>query len=579
MLSRELEVSGLVGSAIIGPEGDQHQGRIVDEDNEGTRLRGSSRMESGLAAGSGEEGLCARCAEQRNALTTRERPGVGLSPDIIPTAHNTAPARRTSPSASAPVPIVTSNPNPNPNSSPNSNQADYPSFVPPSYFSPGMIQSIPSTSSTAYTQILTPVARHGDGAVAIAEPIIVDTDEIADGEQTQPSKYPYNPTPSPPPVIHNARVEEPVRYTHRAGPSTIPTRQSYTEHLPNPLLDIGRLRRPSQGRGTLYPGSIFRGKQTSGRSSYEVEVRILDVDFPMSTLSGYLSISHLTDTHPKLTTFFSGEIVGEQYGFLTGTRYYAQATEQDDLRHWSRFDRFHQVRNELRRPGLTMSEKERVIPSSSDTAAAGPTERERPFVFMRWKERFLVPDHKVRDISGASFAGFYYLQLELEDPAPVPVGLGAGGPSSAGRKSETVYLNGRPGARGAGGRRTSSSGMGDVGPMRRFGMPFVPPGFEPPGSTPVVGASTDRAEAPRSTLPTPPPGFAPATTAPQANATTTTNTTTATNGARPSVGDRTRSGRKSERDVYTGSGVPVLKGYYFHHQNSEPYVAPHLIRA
>lgn len=31
------------------------------------------------------------------------------------------------------------------------------------------------------------------------------------------------------------------------------------------------------------------------------------------------------------------------------------------------------------------------------------------FVFMRWKEHFLVPDHTIKDISGASFAGFYYI--------------------------------------------------------------------------------------------------------------------------------------------------------------------------
>ena len=31
------------------------------------------------------------------------------------------------------------------------------------------------------------------------------------------------------------------------------------------------------------------------------------------------------------------------------------------------------------------------------------------FVFMRWKEHFLVPDHKIKDINGASFAGFYYI--------------------------------------------------------------------------------------------------------------------------------------------------------------------------
>lgn len=33
-------------------------------------------------------------------------------------------------------------------------------------------------------------------------------------------------------------------------------------------------------------------------------------------------------------------------------------------------------------------------------------------MFMRWKEQFLIPEHKVRDINGASFAGFYYISLQ-----------------------------------------------------------------------------------------------------------------------------------------------------------------------
>ena len=28
---------------------------------------------------------------------------------------------------------------------------------------------------------------------------------------------------------------------------------------------------------------------------------------------------------------------------------------------------------------------------------------------MRWKEHFLVPDHRVKTITGASFEGFYYI--------------------------------------------------------------------------------------------------------------------------------------------------------------------------
>ena len=30
-------------------------------------------------------------------------------------------------------------------------------------------------------------------------------------------------------------------------------------------------------------------------------------------------------------------------------------------------------------------------------------------IFMRWKEHFLVPNHRVRTIHGASFEGFYYI--------------------------------------------------------------------------------------------------------------------------------------------------------------------------
>ncbi len=31
---------------------------------------------------------------------------------------------------------------------------------------------------------------------------------------------------------------------------------------------------------------------------------------------------------------------------------------------------------------------------------------------MRWKEAFLVPDHRIKTVSGASFAGFYYIVFQ-----------------------------------------------------------------------------------------------------------------------------------------------------------------------
>ncbi|KAF9993617.1 hypothetical protein BGZ80_003956 [Entomortierella chlamydospora] len=35
--------------------------------------------------------------------------------------------------------------------------------------------------------------------------------------------------------------------------------------------------------------------------------------------------------------------------------------------------------------------------------------KDKDVIFMRWKEHFLVPDHRVEGINGASFAGFYYI--------------------------------------------------------------------------------------------------------------------------------------------------------------------------
>ncbi|KAH8864838.1 Vacuolar import and degradation protein 24 [Schistosoma japonicum] len=33
-------------------------------------------------------------------------------------------------------------------------------------------------------------------------------------------------------------------------------------------------------------------------------------------------------------------------------------------------------------------------------------------IFMRWKEKFIVPDPGLKHIEGASFAGFYYIGLQ-----------------------------------------------------------------------------------------------------------------------------------------------------------------------
>uniref|UniRef100_A0A915I7U4 Glucose-induced degradation protein 4 homolog n=1 Tax=Romanomermis culicivorax TaxID=13658 RepID=A0A915I7U4_ROMCU len=144
-------------------------------------------------------------------------------------------------------------------------------------------------------------------------------------------------------------------------------------------------------RSLLYTGSRFVGQQTSKGNGYDVEVILQHVDEPNAYLCGYLKIKGLTDEFPDLTTFFQGEIIGAKHPFLTRKW---DADEDIDRKHWSKFGAFDQFSKNFNTDDFAYS-----ILQTSD------------YVFMRWKEQFLIPDHRVRDLHGASFAGFYYILL------------------------------------------------------------------------------------------------------------------------------------------------------------------------
>ncbi len=99
----------------------------------------------------------------------------------------------------------------------------------------------------------------------------------------------------------------------------------------------------------------------------------------------------LTEDHPTLTTYFEGEIIGTRYSFFTQHDDWG-ANSKVDLSHWSKFDAFRPYQKQAKKGSV-------VIP---DVA-------QKEHIFMRWKEHFLVPDHRVRTIHGASFEGFYYI--------------------------------------------------------------------------------------------------------------------------------------------------------------------------
>ncbi|OHW99460.1 vacuolar import and degradation protein [Colletotrichum incanum] len=133
------------------------------------------------------------------------------------------------------------------------------------------------------------------------------------------------------------------------------------------------------------------GSDFSNMRVYDVQVEIKHVDLRESFLCGYLRIQGLTEDHPTLTTYFEGEIIGTKYSFITNHESWG-ATDKIDLNHWAKFNAFRPFQKQARKGPVVIR----------DVA-------QRENIFMRWKEHFLVPDHRVRTISGASFEGFYYI--------------------------------------------------------------------------------------------------------------------------------------------------------------------------
>jgi len=148
-------------------------------------------------------------------------------------------------------------------------------------------------------------------------------------------------------------------------------------------------KQPGITTSLLYNGSRFIGHQKSKGSQYDVEVVLQHVDEENAYMCGYLKIKNLTDEYPEMVTFFDGEIISEKHPFLTRKW---DADEDVDKRHWSKFLAFCRYNKTFNSDNFDYKEL-----------------RERDHVFMRWKEHFLVPDHTIKDINGASFAGFYYI--------------------------------------------------------------------------------------------------------------------------------------------------------------------------
>ena len=197
----------------------------------------------------------------------------------------------------------------------------------------------------------------------------------------------------------------------------------------------------------LRPRMQFTGYQISGYKRYQVTVNLKTVDLPTKEctslsphLSGFLSIRGLTNQHPEISTYFEAYAVNhKELGFLSSSwedepvlnEY--KATDQTDLEHWINFPSFRQLflmsqQNNLNSvddnavtSAVRKSQPPQQLPSTPSTDAGNISRifsqeklfdnylNER-FIFMKWKEKFLVPDALLMEgVDGASYDGFYYI--------------------------------------------------------------------------------------------------------------------------------------------------------------------------
>jgi len=216
--------------------------------------------------------------------------------------------------------------------------------------------------------------------------VIGSTDSHVTGQQ-DPKQMDIDEETAPPDMMSPMSADG-----DKQDESELPALTSTCIGSPSMGYDFSNIRLiPSSPSSFLRAGSRFHGTQQSERQVYDVQVEIKHVDMRESFLCGYLRIQGLTEDHPTLTTYFEGEIIGSKYSFLTQHQDWG-STDKVDLQHWAKFTAFRPFQKQARKGNLYI-----------------PNLAQRDNIFMRWKEHFLVPDHRVRTISGASFEGFYYI--------------------------------------------------------------------------------------------------------------------------------------------------------------------------
>ncbi|ODV79319.1 uncharacterized protein CANTADRAFT_26281 [Suhomyces tanzawaensis NRRL Y-17324] len=178
----------------------------------------------------------------------------------------------------------------------------------------------------------------------------------------------------------------------------------------------------------LRPNAVFVGDQESDKRCH-VRVEFKTVDLVNSVLTGFLQISGLTPEHSEISTCFRGEIINnplscykwlnkrnsptetpiQRYSFITENKQWG-SYPKNDLEHWrilssaSYYDHDSPEEHYIEQEEANLKQRLRNIQNGLE---------DNQFIYMRWKEEFLLPDSRVKQIEGASFEGFYFAVLNI----------------------------------------------------------------------------------------------------------------------------------------------------------------------
>jgi len=143
-------------------------------------------------------------------------------------------------------------------------------------------------------------------------------------------------------------------------------------------------------RSLLHPGARFQGFLKYKQDAYEAEVKLQNVQLEQSYLNGTLTVKRSRDEQDVI--FFNGELISARHPFLTRKW---EADEEVDRKHWGKFQSFYN----------------KIKTFNDDNFQYEAYSERQEYVYMRWKEQYVVSSEGSRPAKYNSVDGFYYVEL------------------------------------------------------------------------------------------------------------------------------------------------------------------------